>query len=909
MLVIFVLAGASVQNPQMKETFITSGLSSSASWTVSSPVVINNWVTANATYPWINGAGTAGNPYRIENVTFDAGYAGGCLEINAPFAYFEIINCTFANSSSGAMDGGLELYGTGVGVVSGCTFTNNSNGIYGSGGPTMYIIDCDVYNNSRKGMYIAGMNDMIVHDNRVYNNSEEGIRFNGGNNVTVSFNVLTTNAYTQLVFETTDNASVIANNISAAQGAITMGQNIHNATISWNEMHYLGSGSNTGIQTYELYNSTVEYNTIEGFYQGLSLGSARDVNVSNIQVLDSINDGIVVSWSNNVNLSYCNSSNQGYFGLYLDNSDNCRVEHSLFNDNSFRGINFANSENNVIYNCQVNGHPQQGIQIATNSHGNQILGCQVENNIWGINVDNFIDNTFINGCAIVDNEYGVSADSPTAIQENYISGNQYGVSLWIENCTVYRNVLAGNWRASSDAGGIGVYGNNARVINNTIMESKSFGVRLDNVINVTVEGNLLYENDIGVDLSSSPVNDSMVIRNTFLYHATANVHVNTLGINNAFNNTVMGNAWWDYTGTDSNGDGIGETPYVIDGSNHDYMPIVAADFTGFTGVTPNQTVEFTVGSVAINWTILDTALINPVNPRGTMYYSIYVNGSLVLNRIPTFLGDEVSCMVPVGTRGLHEIMIEVMTGFGCNTSNTVGITSINTPPAVTAHASFGTSFFNGTTGNTVNFNVTDPSFASGAYNLTINGSVVSSGIHANTSSLVTFNVDWIGPGTHRVGIEIDDGYGATGSASMNVTVVKFNEYPVINVTTTFSGGFVNGSTGNVVTFTITDEFLINGNFTLWIDGKVVQTGNFTSSPLTLTLNVDGLEPGEHNVVLDVSDDYGGFDSESAIFNITAPQTTGVIGVNDVPFIILVASGTISIIAIVLQRQRRAMIVH
>jgi parallel beta-helix repeat protein len=88
-----------------------------------------------------------------------------------------------------------------------------------------------------------------------------------------------------------------------------------------------------------------------------------------------------------------------------------------------------------------------------------------------------------------------------------------------------------------------------------------------------VSGNTLGKNTCGIELSSSSSN--RIYHNNFIdnkYQAL----VSSDSLNNVWDDGYPsgGNYWINYTGVDANGDGIGDSPYVIDANNRDNFPLM-----------------------------------------------------------------------------------------------------------------------------------------------------------------------------------------------------------------------------------------------------------------------------------------------------------------------------------------------
>jgi hypothetical protein len=81
--------------------------------------------------------------------------------------------------------------------------------------------------------------------------------------------------------------------------------------------------------------------------------------------------------------------------------------------------------------------------------------------------------------------------------------------------------------------------------------------------------NRIFRNSLALQVDSS---NNMIYENNI---AVSSVGLPTVGwgATNSWDTGAVGNYWSDYSGVDSNGNGIGDTPYVIDANNKDNYPL------------------------------------------------------------------------------------------------------------------------------------------------------------------------------------------------------------------------------------------------------------------------------------------------------------------------------------------------
>jgi nitrous oxidase accessory protein len=251
----------------------------------------------------------------------------------------------------------------------------------------------------------------------------------------------------------------------------------------------------------------------------------------------------------------------------------------LLNATSYLGVAIKGVNNVTIRNFNLDASlGGYGIFIQNSSH------ITVKDN----NIVASLDGIWIDGSHGKTESNTINRNSVTAMQRdgvslfetsnNCITDNQIsscrekGIDVFSQST----NNLLQNNTLTNNGKGIWIFQSPNNTATNNAVHGSDDGIRLMECKFNVVQGNVFENNRVGIVVDAGKgeyVSNNLITGNSFISNSQ---QVYTIpDVVNVWDSNGQGNFWSDYRGTDSDNDGIGDTPYRINDSNLDNYPLIA----------------------------------------------------------------------------------------------------------------------------------------------------------------------------------------------------------------------------------------------------------------------------------------------------------------------------------------------
>jgi len=181
--------------------------------------------------------------------------------------------------------------------------------------------------------------------------------------------------------------------------------------------------------------------------------------------------------------------------------------------------------------------------------------------------------------------------------------------------------------------------------------------------------------------------------------------------------------------------------------------------------------EFGTEGVLLSWTITDSVVRFP-------NYTIYQNDNPIAIKIPWISGTPVMYSLESLTIGQWNFTINATDDLGQNVTDEVWVNVFNVNPSITHPIDF--SFVTGTTGNVINWTITDKSTGQSSFTLFRNGTPVVTNQVWHSGAMISISLDDLPVGSYNFTIVANDGLGGVNAETVIVTIVNPSSIPPQN---------------------------------------------------------------------------------------------------------------------------------
>lgn len=323
----------------------------------------------------------------------------------------------------------------------------------------------------------------------------------------------------------------------------------------------------------------------DGTGQGISLYNVENVTIKNTRITE-FSRGIRLRHSPKTTIANNTMTNNTY-GILADRSPETTIAHNFIQNNKWDGVFVTASPNSLIINNNVANQSKWGIYLGYSAEST-LKNNTMKNNRYnfGVSVD-FIhdidDSNTVNGKPIY---YWINQQNRHVPTDAGYVAIINSINIEVKNLDLTKNgqgILlvnsANNLLENSNITDNGYYGiylidsSYNTIKNNTIANNYVEGIAVVSSTGNIVSNNTIKDNNTGIYLLES--NNNHIYQNNFINNTRQAVNKDSTNVWD-YGYPSGGNYWSDYTGEDTDGDGIGDTPYIIDDENQDNYPLMHA---------------------------------------------------------------------------------------------------------------------------------------------------------------------------------------------------------------------------------------------------------------------------------------------------------------------------------------------